>query len=157
MRIDGTSDPIDLGEDLLGPVAEVPQAVRAVQLLSLAGHLVGVVVVALSQEPARLGQAVSGFVLVAAGAGLLDLGEDLIGRVLEQAPATGAGLGLRGELGRLLEAVGMEQLTGLLDQCPRVAGRGGLAVVLGHGRRRLAGRAVEVVSGPDVVLTGRLR
>ena len=120
---------LDVGQHLVGPIAEVPGAVAAVQLLGTEGGALGLVVAALLHQLARLRQQLDRFFLVLVLAGGLHVLAQLFRRVLEQAPGDG---GQRPQLGQRLDGV-VDLVVGelaaaLLEQ------REGLGLGLGRAR-----------------------
>ncbi len=137
---------LDVGEDLLRAIAQVPDAVRPVELLRLPGLDLGFLIIVLDVEGARLGQEAGGFLAVAPATGLLDIDPEFFRRIFEQSPF---GAGHPGRLGThlvgILELVLLEQIASLPDQ---IAGLGpGLLILVGRGSNLGDGRLAHLGRG----------
>ncbi len=108
---------LDLGQKLLGPVAEIPVVVGPVQRLGLVGGLGRVVVIALVVQLAGLGQHRNRLLLLVLAGQLLDVLLQRIGRVVEEAPLDLVhALEPDGDGGSLVELAGVEGGAALAQQ-----------------------------------------
>src|SRR5262249_35685942 len=114
-------------------IAQVPDAVRAVHPLGLIRLPLGLIVVALLEELAGVGQDLDRFFLVALAARRLDFADQLVGRILEEAPAGAGGIGLESQFLGLVELAVIELFARLAEQGTRIAIGLGFCLALGLG------------------------